>query len=698
MPTFKCSLIFLLFSWSSGLAATTVNIPLHIDYQLLKQYIIMELFSGENASAEIINDPTECSHVYLSDPKFSDKQHKLQTRIKVRANLGMGLFGQCIPFLDWTGYALILSEPVLDADKPSIRLQVKESNLYSDNNELLSSGQVWTFFKQQIHPFFNRFKIDLTPSINEIKSFLPLILPGHSQDQISDMLDSLRIANLDIKESGIDTQLVLELAQVHKIEKPETVLSEQEQQQWQRKWQSMDAFLTFMIKQLAAATESAELREALFEILLNTRYSLQLAISENHDEDFVRQWFISSWEQLAPVLRKISQQNPQYNSLSMMTLVTATDALETLDQLGPSFGLDISVDGLRRLARLVNKSPEIDPLKYEEAIDPELLRLFMPRQNDGLLLNFDIWPIQSAFAKSKVLTIKQWLPKDNELSQYLPKVKNLLLNQANKTLVSEKLSASQEKVFRQLVLATGLQESCWIQYVVNRKKIVPLRSPSGDTGIMQINERVWRGFFNVQKLRWDIAYNAKSGAKILLKYFKNYALKKAEHKFAGGIDNLALSSYSAYNGGPGYFSRYRKKATKADQAFKKKFLAVKQNREFSVSECFSDNVAKQSQVKAHKKLKHIKSISWIKQQQANHFALQLGVFSTEKAARQFIKANKNVGTFAIFHFRKGGKSYHPVLYGTYPTRQLATADIKKFSPVIPWIRSFSDILKLTGNI
>ena len=218
--------IFVLFTWSSGIAAALIKIPLHIDHQLLEQLIITELFRGKDASAEIINDPTECNHIYLSDPQFSESQQKLQTRIKVRANLGMGMFGQCIPFLNWTGYTQILSQPILDSNKPIIRLQILESNLYSDNDELLSSGEDWGFFKQQIHPFFSRFRLDLTPSINEIKSFLPLILPRHSQSQISVVLDSLRISSLDIEESGINTQLTSEIEKIHRIDKPEKILNE----------------------------------------------------------------------------------------------------------------------------------------------------------------------------------------------------------------------------------------------------------------------------------------------------------------------------------------------------------------------------------------------------------------------------------------------------------------------------------------
>jgi hypothetical protein len=113
------------------------------------------------------------------------------------------------------------------------------------------------------------------------------------------------------------------------------------------------------------------------------------------------------------------------------------------------------------------------------------------------------------------------------------------------------LDPSYQRLFRNLVLTTAWQESCWRHYVVSDdRKLVPLRSGSGDVGLMQINERVWRGFYDQQRLRWDIDYNSSAGAEVLIDYLLKYAIRKGEHQQPGGISNLARASYSAYNGGP----------------------------------------------------------------------------------------------------------------------------------------------------
>jgi len=125
---------------------------------------------------------------------------------------------------------------------------------------------------------------------------------------------------------------------------------------------------------------------------------------------------------------------------------------------------------------------------------------------------------------------------------------------------------------------------------------VTLRSGSGDTGLMQMNERVWRGLYNIQKLRWDTAYNVRAGVEVLHRYLVNYSLKRGEQKHKGGLDNLARSAYSAYNGGPDQTSRYRDPGTpsvhqKTDASFWEKYQAVKQGNELQVAECLGGDVS-----------------------------------------------------------------------------------------------------------
>jgi hypothetical protein len=325
-----------------------------------------------------------------------------------------------------------------------------------------------------------------------------------------------------------------------------------------------------------------------------------LAMPVTRANDPVRHWFIDSWQRMGPVLRQISLENPGQEPMLLVSLLTATDALEIMDRLGPSIGLDISANGLRRLGRMLIDQPGMNPLHYDEAVDPELRQLFQlpvsPESNQPSGFNFDFWPIRSAWAKSSNERLELWVPRKSELPEYLPMIRALLTESANSTAKSAQLDASVKKIFLSLVLATAWQESCWRQYVIKNKKIVTLRSSSGDSGLMQMNERVWRGLYDTQKLRWDTAYNTRAGAEVLLRYLVKYALKRGEQKHQGGLDNLARSSYSAYNGGPDQTSRYRDPQAppahrKIDAAFWTKYQAVKQGKELQVAECLGGDVS-----------------------------------------------------------------------------------------------------------
>ncbi len=132
-----------------------------------------------------------------------------------------------------------------------------------------------------------------------------------------------------------------------------------------------------------------------------------------------------------------------------------------------------------------------------------------------------------------------------------------------------------------MVPATAWQESCFRQYKKESSgSIVYLRSyNSSSVGMMQINERVWKGMYDVNRLRWDIRYNTKAGADILDIYFNRYALRymgKMKSATNWSPSTLAGSIYAMYNGGPKQFRQYAERLKnnsfyKIDVLFKEKF-------------------------------------------------------------------------------------------------------------------------------
>jgi hypothetical protein len=719
-PPITLRLFLLLFiALSSRLNAETVSVPIKLDYPVLQQLMLNRLFNAADHSTEILHDPSGCNEIFLSNPRLGEQRQRLEIVTGVKASLGTALLGRCTNLLYWTGEARFLTEPVIVAGSRAVKLNVLDSQLYNRQGELMSSGRLWELVKGRFQPFLGQFSVDLAPSIGELSLLLPDVLSRHSAQQLQAVVDSLTLAGIRAEASGLDVDVSFEVERIPEHWQPEAPLSQQELQQWDNNWQMMDAVITFAVKHYASTTKRQELRAMLLDILLDARYRLQEAlttpVSQAHDP--VRHWFVSSWEQLSPVIRQIGLETPGQESMLWISLLAATDTLHALDRLGPAIGLDISADGLRRLARMLNHQPSIDPLRYEEAVDPELRRLMQlpssPKPPEPTSLRFDLWPVRSAHADTAVDRLNHWVPTRSELDDYLPLVRRLLEKTAATTVRNAGLDPPVVTLYQQLVMATGWQESCWRQYVVQQKKIVPLRSNTGDVGLMQLNEKVWRGFYDLQKLRWDIAYNTHAGAEVLLNYLVRYALKKGEHKQRGGLDNLARATYSAYNGGPSKVSRYRDPATasahkKIDSAFWEKYRKVKQGKELHVARCLggdkTDVAASMPAIETKKsvdrKSKNTPAVqaskakagrSWVLEQNKNHFTLQLAVFSTSKAAENFIDQESLSGIVANHPVHKDKRVLYAVLYGSYRNRSDADNAKRTLGHLKPWIRQFKEL-------
>jgi hypothetical protein len=598
------SIVFLLLSASiiaSPVIAETVRVPIKLDYPVLRQLMQRQLFNTPDKSVEVLHDATGCSNIFLSDPRLREHQQKLEITTHVKADIATAVFGDCTQLFNWEGDARFLTQPVIQPGARSVRLKILATQLYDPQGQLIT-GQLWDLASGQLLSLMNHYEIDLTPTIDQLNKLLPDVLNKRSVEQITRISDSLRLATISVAADGIDVAINLQIDRLPSTPEPATILSAEEIQQLEANWQMMDAMITFAVKRYANATSQQDLRDALVEILLDARYRLRdaLAMPVTRANDPVRHWFIDSWQRLGPVLRQISLENAGQEPMLLISLLTATDALEALDRLGPSIGLEISANGLRRMGRMLIDQPGINPLRYEDAVDPELRHLFQlppfPESNASSGISFDLWPIRSAWAKSSKDRLELWVPAKSELPEYLTIIRDLLNESANSSARATELDASTKKIFQYLVLATAWQESCWRQYVIKNSKIVTLRSSTGDSGLMQMNERVWRGLYDTQKLRWDIAYNARAGAEVLHSYLVKYALKKGEQKHPGGLDNLARATYSAYNGGPSKISRYRDPQTpsalkKIDAAFWKKYQTVKQGRELQVAQCLGGDVS-----------------------------------------------------------------------------------------------------------
>ncbi len=163
---------------------------------------------------------------------------------------------------------------------------------------------------------------------------------------------------------------------------------------------------------------------------------------------------------------------------------------------------------------------------------------------------------------------------------------------AENQLGSGTVDANNADTYKTLVLSTAWQESCWRQFVMDGDRIRWLESATGDIGLMQVNKHVWRGFYDLERLKWDVLYNAGAGCEILARMM-HYA-SAAQPKFdpVPIASHLARSAYAAYNGGPGACNRWRRREPPAlkqiDSSYLEKYRAVENGAQIDILSCARD--------------------------------------------------------------------------------------------------------------
>lgn len=589
--------------------AEKIVVPISLPEQFIAQTITTQIFTLKNNSVRINDDGSGCQYLELSDPKIKTKEGYVNIIANAEARVGRLFAGNCILLFDWNGSVDLDQNVIVDKGRNTLRAEVREVRVFnSDGTRAAASNIVWQWSESYLQSALTFDVVDLRTPISRINQVLSHFL-GADLPSADPLPLSFGVDSVVIRPGTVTAQLVVESG-APKIPnedvQQEAVLSESELAQFEERLNALDGFFTYVIKKTVNTDTNDDLRERYFESLIELRYALGAALVEHVERgknDPIRQVFVEQWNQLAPLLADSAQQTTGGSAMNVFAFIAGADALTALDKLGPGFGLDISTDGLRRLARLLVPDDATDPTAFGEEIDSELENDFglggdiPPEPMDMLpkLLDFLVSPAYGAVTYDAALLKKLngWIPKTSDMDNYLPMVYAVIDHKLAELLKRKGLESEFVDVFRDTVVTAAWQESCWRQYVNDKGKRMPLRSGAGDIGLMQVNPRVWRGFYDAHGLKWDIAYNVASGADILLHYFTKYAVKKQEHKVTGKLDNLGRATYSAYNGGPKSLTRYRRKdasahGLKVDKAFYEKYQLVRNGDRLAVRSCYTD--------------------------------------------------------------------------------------------------------------
>ncbi|HSH42342.1 MAG TPA: lytic transglycosylase domain-containing protein [Arenicellales bacterium] len=592
-----------------------VTLPIRPDTAYLRQAVAAQVFTGADETVRVWDDGSGCNYLVLSDPRIDTGDGVLRVVSSAEARVGRRVGTRCLVISDWSGTIETFHEMELAPGGGAVSFRVVDSRI---QDETVHAGMpmtmIWNWIKQHVHPRLAAVRIDLRPALEDLKSVLRLMIPDDPASGLADAVDSITPRSVAVEDDGLLVELGMRVPLEPAVAaEPTEALSPAELARFEAAWKGWDGFITFVIKHFAGGDAAPELRRELLEVLIEARYDLLALLAAEparRGSDPVRALFVDTWNRLAPVLRKMSPHMPRERALNLLSFIAAADALRALDELGPGLGLDVSLDGLRRMARILAPETAEDPLEYDEQVDPELRELFdfgpplrlrrgpepesEPGPETGRWWRGLVPPVHAAADLEDALVerLNGWVPAGNEIEPYLQAVHRLLSETGHSLAANSELDPDLHEMFHALVLATAWQESCWRQFLRLEGKIVPMRSAAGAVGMMQVVPRVWRGFYDTDGLARDIAYNAAAGGEILMHYLVDYAIPRGEGQQPGGRENLARATYAAYNGGPRHLSRYRLAETSEslrsiDRAFVDKYRQVRDGDELAVRACYT---------------------------------------------------------------------------------------------------------------
>ncbi|TVS11006.1 MAG: lytic transglycosylase domain-containing protein [Wenzhouxiangella sp.] len=549
-----------------------------------------------------------CNRLDLSDLELTVADRRLLLSLALEATTGADILGRCRGPGPLSSRLHLEMKPQIDAEGGAVVFQPSGAELrLPDGGSGLFSRPSRALAEALVVPRLEGVIVDVSGLLASFDRMIEDFMPEET-DPAPRLSERGRLVAVAATPDGLRAELdfVVRAPAVSpdRDRSPEPTLRPEEQLEWQRVEDELDGFLTVLIVRMAAQIDERDLQLDFLALLLETRQRIAEALVEDSPAgDPVRALFLEAWAGLRPLLARLEPMDvADDQDLRLAGFIAAGDVLTALDALGPEFGLEISREGLRRLARVLmaGEAPvSFTPLPLVE--DETLRRLFgmdpdgpaTGRQLPSLKWWQQILPLAYANVVPLADSLRGVVAGPANLDEYIDLVGQLLDEiLAEHMADGSRIPAEHRALFDPLVRATAWRESCWRHYVGPADQPRVIRSSVGAIGMMQIMGRVWRGMYDVHRLEAELEYNIAAGIGILEHYLVDYAIRRGEHEQPGGADNLVRATYAAYNGGPSHLARYRRDNTSAslraiDDRFWREFEQIRAEGWPPVAGCFS---------------------------------------------------------------------------------------------------------------
>lgn len=353
MKPIRLLIIAATLSAAGQTSASEASLAVPLDFRLVRNVLVGQLYTGEGQTARVWKDGKQCSFLDLSNPQINGERGQVRIDNDIHARFGTKMGGKCMTLIEWSGILQTDQQPTLDTSGAVLSFPVTQTHAFDRNGQPLNIGQLQDLLKKVAEPQLAALKIDLNQSRDDIiKLLLPYVSADRSE-QLYDTVNSLRFKQVGVTETGLKVSIGFNSPRIQKADKTqEPAFDASELQQWQAVWQDWQQSLQKAIDKAPMDTQSDENRALLQDVLTDAGTAFEAGLSGDIGrDDPVRQFFNHSWDKLGPLLRNVSKQFPGTEALRYLTLIAATDLIYQVESVTAPLGLEISSNGLRKLAR-----------------------------------------------------------------------------------------------------------------------------------------------------------------------------------------------------------------------------------------------------------------------------------------------------------------------------------------------------------
>ena len=195
---------------SAGRAnAETVNLPLTIDYPLLRSLVAATAFTEPGEATTVLDEGGGCRRIIISAPNYRREGSYLQFEVKAEARLGTSIGNTCLAPVEWSGYVVFKQRPRIETQSWQLYFETLDSTLYDRNHRPARvMGMIWELINTHIHEYLNATRIDLAPPVSELKAFLQSLFLPESKNRAEQMLNSIRPDTITVNANALQIRIL----------------------------------------------------------------------------------------------------------------------------------------------------------------------------------------------------------------------------------------------------------------------------------------------------------------------------------------------------------------------------------------------------------------------------------------------------------------------------------------------------------